>query len=134
MFDTNLTKNPVTAEKVILVVVDFAKKMEELLGEMRVLFDSLQPEVPPIATENLLDISGEIPSLTGWGKEATTKTPTKSDQPGASEPIQEEVVPVGPEPPNSPRTRTVGTSPAPKEVLVNTVVDEVVRELEEEER
>ena len=39
-----------------------------------------------------------------------------------------------PGPPTSPRTRTAGTSPAPREVLVNTVVDEVVRELEEEER
>ena len=126
LFDANLAKNP--------VLVDFAKKMEELLDEMRVLFDGLQLEVPPIAAENLPDILGEIPSLTGWGKEATTKTPTKLDQLGASEPIQEEEVPAGPEPPNSPKTRTAGTSPAPREVLVNTLVDEVVRELEEEER
>ena len=134
LFDANLAKNPVTDGKVIPVLVDFVEKMEELLDEMRVLFDGLQPEVPPIAAENLPGISGEIPSLTGFEKEATTKTPTKPDQPGASKPTQEEDVLAGPEPPTSPRTRTVGTSPAPKEVLENTVVDEVVRELEEEER
>ena len=43
-------------------------------------------------------------------------------------------MPAGPEPPNSPRTRTARTCPAPREVLVNTVVDEVVSESEEEER
>ena len=134
LFDANLAKNPVTAGKVILVLVDFAEKMEELLDEMRGLFDGLQPEVPPIAAKNLPDISGEIPSLIGWGKEATTKVLTKPDQPGASEPTQEEDVLAGPEPPTSPRTRTAGTTPAPREVLVNTVVEEVVRELEEEER
>ena len=65
LFDANLAKNPVTAEKVIPVLVDFTEKMEELMDEMRVLFDGLQPEVPSIAAENLPDISGEIPSLTG---------------------------------------------------------------------
>ena len=134
LFDANLAKNPVTAGKVIPVLVDFTEKMEELLDEMWVLFYRLQSEVPPIATENLLDISSEIPSLTGWEKEAATETPTKLDQPGASEPTQEEEVPARPEPPHSPRTRTAGTSPTPRKVLVNTVVDEVVRELEEEER
>ena len=72
LFDANLAKNPVTAGKVIPVLVDFAEKMEELLDEMRILFDGLQPEVPLVAAENLPDISGEIPSLTGWGKEGTT--------------------------------------------------------------
>ena len=134
LFDANLAKNPVTAGKVIPVLVDFAEKMEELLDEMRMLFDGLQPEVPPVAAENLLDISGEIPSLTGWGKEGTTETPTKPDQPGASEPTQEEEALARPEPFHSPRTRTVGTSAPVKEVLVDTMVDKVIRELEEEER
>ena len=71
-FEANLAKNPVTAGKVIPVLGDFAEKMEELLDKMRVLFDGLQPEVPPVNAENLPDISGEIPSLTGWGKEGTT--------------------------------------------------------------
>ena len=134
LFDANLAKNPVTAEKVIPVLVDFAEKMEELLDEMRVLFDGLQPEVPPIAVENLPDISGDIPSLTGWGKEATTETPTKPDQPGPSEPTREEEVPARPELPTSPRTRMASTALAPREVPVNTIVEEVVKELEEEER
>ena len=69
LFDANLAKNPVSAGKVISVLVDFAEKMEELLDEMQVLFDELQQEVPPIAAENLLDILGEIPSLTRWEKE-----------------------------------------------------------------
>ena len=43
-------------------------------------------------------------------------------------------MPTKPEPPHSPRMCTAGTSSAPREVLVNTVVDEVVRELEEEKR
>ena len=134
LFDANLAKNPVMAGKVIPVLVNFAEKMEELLDEMRILFDGLQPDVPSIATENLPDISGEIPSLTDWGKEGTTETPTKPDQLGASEPTREEGTPARPEPLHSPRTRTAGTSPATREVLVNTMVDEVVRELEEEER
>ena len=134
LFDANLAKNPVTAGKVIPVLVDFAEKMEELLDEMRVLFDGLQLEVPPVAAENLPDISGEIPSLTGRGKEGTTETPTKPDQPGASEPIQKEEATARPEPPHSSRMCTAGTSPPPREVLVNTMMGEVVRELEEEER
>ena len=102
LFDANLAKNPVTAEKVIPVLVDFAEKMEELLDEMRILFDGLQPEVPPVAAENLPDISGEIPSLTGWGKEGTIEIPTKPDQPGASEPTREEEAPARPDLPTHP--------------------------------
>ena len=90
LFNANLAQHPVTAKKVIPVLVDFADKMEELLDEMRVLFDGLLPEVPPVAAENLPDISSEISSLTGWGKDGTTETPTKPDQPGPSGPIQEE--------------------------------------------
>ena len=134
LFDTNLAKNPVTSGKVIPVLVDFAEKMEELLDEMRILFDGLQPEVPLVAVENLPDISGEIPSLTGWGKEGTTETPTKPDQPGASEPTQEEEAPARPEPPHSPKMHIAGTVGPIREVLVNTLVGEVVRELEEEAR
>ena len=132
LFDANLAKNPVTAGKVSPILVDFSEKMEELLDEMRILFDGLQPEVPPVAAKNLPDISGEIPSLTGWGKEGTTETPTKSDQPGASEPTREEKAPARPEPPHSPRTHIAGTVAPIREVLVNTMVGEVVRELEEE--
>ena len=134
LFDANLAQHPVTAKKVILVLVDFADKMEELLDEMRVLFDGLLPDVPPVAAENLRDISGEIPSLTGWGKDGTTETPTKPDQPGPSEPIQEEEAPARSEPPHSPMTHTTRTSAPMREVLVESIVGEVVRELGEEER
>ena len=47
LFDANLAKNPVTAGKVIPVLVDFAEKMEELLDEMRVLFDGLHRRCLP---------------------------------------------------------------------------------------
>ena len=134
LFDANLAQHLVTAKKVIPVLVDFANKMEELLDEMRVLFDGLLPEVPPVAVENLSDISGEIPSLTGWGKDATTETPTKPDQPGPSAPTQEEEAPARPEPPHSPKTHPAGTSVPVREVLVESIVGEVVRELEEEAR
>ena len=133
LFDANLAQHPVTAKKVIPVLVDFADKMEELLDEMRVLFDGLLPEVPPLAAEDLPDILGEIPSLTGWGKDAATKTPTKLDQPGPSEPRREEVAPARPEPPHSPRTRQAGDSAPTREVLVESNVGEVIREPEEEE-
>ena len=134
LFDANLAQHPVAAKKVIPVLVDFADKMEELLDEMRTLFNGLQPEVPPIAAENLPDISGEIPSLTGWGRDGTTKTPTKPDQLGPSEPIQEKEAQARPEPPHSPRTHPAGASAPVREVLVESIVGKVVRELEEEER
>ena len=107
--------------------------MEELLDEMRVLFDGLLPEVPPLAAENLPDISGEIPSLTGWGKDAATETPTKPDQSGPSEPRREEVAPGRPESPHSPRTHQTGDSALTREVLVESNVGKVIREPEEEE-
>ena len=116
------------------MLVDFADKMEELLDEMRVLFDGLLPEVPPVAAENLPEILGEVPSLTGWGKDETTGTPTKPDQPGSSESRQEEVVPTRPEPPHSPRMFLAKESVPTREVLVDSVIGEVIRELEEEER
>ena len=134
LFDANLAQHLVTAKKVIPVFVDFADKMEELLDEMRVLFDGLLPEVPPVAAENLPDISGEILSLTGWKKDGTTETPTKPDQPGPSGPIQEKEAQARLEPPHSPRTHPVGTSVPVREVLVKSIVGEVVRELEEEAR
>ena len=134
LFDANLAQHPVMAKKVISVLVDFADKMEELLDEMRILFDGLQPEVPPVLVENLPEISGEIPSLTGWGKDGTTETPTKSDQLGPSELIQKKKAPARSEPPHSPRTHIARTFALVREVLVESIVGEVVRELEEEER
>ena len=134
LFDANLTQHPVTAKKVIPVLVDFADKMEELVDEMRILFDRLQLEVPPVTAENLPEISREIPSLTGWGKDGTTETPTKVDQPGPFEPIQEKEAPTRPELPHSPKTHIVGISVPVRKVLVESIVGKVARELEEEER
>ena len=134
LFDANLAQHLVTAKKVIPVLVDFADKMEELLDEMRVLFDGLLPEVPPVVAENLPDISGETLSLTGWGKDGTTKTPTKPDKLGPSEPSREEETPARPKLPHSPRTRPAGTSAPMREVLVESIMGEVVRELEKEAR
>ena len=73
LFDANLAENLVSARKIILVLVDFAEKMEEFLDKMRVLFDGLQSEVPPVAIENLPDISREIPSLRGWGRKPQSR-------------------------------------------------------------
>ena len=108
--------------------------MEELLDEMRVLFDGLTPKVPPVAAENLLDISGEIPSLTRWGhKIALMETPTKPDQRGPSELTKEEEAPTQPDFESPPRRRIAEPVVAHKEVPVNTIVEEVVRELAEEQ-
>ena len=41
LFDNNLVTNPVLAAKVIPILMDFAAKMEELLDDMRSLFDGL---------------------------------------------------------------------------------------------
>ena len=133
LFDANLAQHPVTAKKVIPVLVDFADKMEELLDKMRVLFDGLLPEVPPVAAKNLVDISGEVPSLTGWGKDGTTETPSKPDQLGSSALNQEEETPIRPETPHSPRTQPGDTSAQVREVVVEPIIGEVVREIEEEE-
>ena len=133
LFDANLAQYPVTTKKVIPVLVDFADKMEELLDEMRVLFDGLLLKVPPLAAENLPDISGEIPSLTGWGKDATTETPTKPDQPGPSAPTQKEEAPARLKPLHSPRIHPAGTPVLIREVVVESIVGEVITELEEEE-
>ena len=133
LFDANVAKNPVLAGKIIPVLVDFAEKMEELLDKMGVFFDGLQSEVPSIAAENLPDILGEIPNLTGWGKEAANETPTKPDQPGPSEPTREEEVPARPEHTSPPRMHAAEPDTGPREVPVNTIVADVVRELEVEQ-
>ena len=44
LFDNYLAANPVSCTKGISILVDFASKMEELLNDMRGLFDGLAPE------------------------------------------------------------------------------------------
>ena len=122
LFDENLARNPVSAGKVIPILVDFAKKMEEVLNEMRVLFEGLQPEVIPVAAENLPDILGEIPSLTGWGRETTPM----------EMPTREEEMPTQPEYESLLRRRVAEPAATRREVSINTIVEEVVRKLDEE--
>ena len=137
LFDENLAKHPIMASKVIPVLVDFVEKMEELLNNMRGLFDGLQPEAPPVITlENLPDISSEIPSLTGWGQDAAlTKTPTKSDQPGPSKPTKEtEEEEALHAPGYEPllRRQVAEATMMRREIQVDDVVENVIEELEEE--
>ena len=137
LFDESLAKHMVSAAKIIPILVDFAEKMEELLDKMRVLFEGLQLKVPLVAAENLPDISGEIPSLIGWGQEIVpTETPTKSDQLGPFEPtreVEEEEAPPQPEYKSPPRRRVAEAATTRREILVNIIVEEVVKELEEEQ-
>ena len=87
LFDENLARNPVSAGKVIPILENFVEKMEELFDKMRVLFEGLQPVIPPVVAKNLSDISGGIPHLTRWGREtAPTETPTKPNQSGTVSP------------------------------------------------
>ena len=135
LFDEVLAKHPVSAVKVIPVLVDFVEKMEELLDDMKILFEGLQPDVPPIAIENLSNILGKIPSLTGWGRETVpTETPTKPDQPGTSMLIREEKEGEAPPQPEyaSPSRRQVAEVMT-REVQVNTIIEEVIKELQEEQ-
>ena len=94
LFDNNLATNPVWAAKVIPILMDFAAKMEELLDDMRSLFDGLGPKGnQEVLLENVTDFSLEtdnILSLTGWRWEAIpTETPTKLTQSVPSEPTKE---------------------------------------------
>ena len=82
LYDNNLVTNPISAAKVITILVDFAAKMEELLDNMKNLFDGLGPQPNhEVALEHVLDLSLEtrnIPSLTEWRREpAPIETPTK---------------------------------------------------------
>ena len=94
LFDNKFATNPISAAKVISILVGFAAKMEELLNNMRSLFNGLGPEAnQKVALEHEPNISLEtrdISSLIGWRREPTpTKTPTKPAQPGSSKPTKD---------------------------------------------
>ena len=131
-----MAKNPVSIAKVIPIFVDFVEKMEELLDDMRSLFDGLAPESNlAVPLENVLDISGDIPSLTGWRKGSMpTETPTKPNQPGPSEPTreteEEEVLPHT-EYKFLPRW-IVEPVVTRREISVGDVVERIIEELEVE--
>ena len=83
LFDSNLETNPVSRAKVISMLVDFGQKMEEILDNMKNLFEGFKAvqSTPLELVPNIsMDTKG-IPSLKAWGAEAakTTRTPTKSD-------------------------------------------------------
>ena len=85
LFDDSLASHPVSIAKAIPVLVDFVAKMEELLDNMRSLFDDIGPRpIQGVELENVLDLSletGDIPSLTGWRREPeSTSIPTKPAQ------------------------------------------------------
>ena len=135
LFDSNLAMNPVSTAKVILVLVDFAEKMEELLDNMRSLFDGLglegNLEVP---LENVLDISGDIPSLTGWEKEAApTETSTKPDQPRPFELIkvtEEEEALRESEYESPPQRRVAKAVTTRREIQVDDMVEHLLEEIQ----
>ena len=69
-----------------------------------------------------------------WEKEtAPTETSTKPDQSRPSEPTREEEVLARPEYTCPPRRHAAKLAITPKEITVNTMVEEVVRELEVEQ-
>ena len=56
----------------------------------------------------------------------------KPDQPGPSEPTREEEVPTGPEYTSPPRRQVVEPVATQREVSINTIIEEVIKELEGE--
>ena len=65
MFDAGLAKNPVTAAKVIPVLVNFNQKMDEMLMDMRALFEGLELSglVPLDQVPNISINTEELPTV-----------------------------------------------------------------------
>ena len=93
--------------------------MEELLNDMRSLFNGLEAEnaLPLDQVPNLSINTGELPMLQGWKMENVrqTPTPTKSDQPKTSERAKE-VVQV----PSEPERKSKGQSKWKLEILLRS--------------
>ena len=68
LFNKGLAKNPITAAKVIPVLVDFNQKMHKILMDMRALFEGLEVDglVPLDQVPNISINSEELPTLQGW--------------------------------------------------------------------
>ena len=68
LFEAGLTKNPITVAKVIPVLVDFNQKMDEILMDMRALFEDLEVSglVPLDQVPNISINTEELPTLQGW--------------------------------------------------------------------
>ena len=67
LFDEGFAKNSVTVAKVIPVLVDFNQKMEEILLDMRGLFEGLEAQqlVPLDQLPNLSINTEKLPMLQG---------------------------------------------------------------------
>ena len=65
LFDEGLTKNSVTTAKVVPVLIDFNERMEEILMDMRGLFEGLEVKVlvPLDQVPNLSINTEELPTL-----------------------------------------------------------------------
>ena len=94
LFDVGLAKNPITAAKVIPVLIDFNHKMDELLMDMRALFEGLKVSglVPLDQVPNISINTEELPTLRRWnvGSQAETPTPTKLAATSEPTPRQEQ--------------------------------------------
>ena len=81
LFDADLAKNPVTAAKVIPILIDFNQKMDEILMDMRALFEGLEVSglVPLDQVPNISINMEELPTIQEWnvGSQVQTPTPTK---------------------------------------------------------
>ena len=105
LFDAGLAENPITAAKVIPVLVDFNQKMDELLMDMRALFGGLEVSglVPLDQVPNISINTEELPTWQEWNAGSQAQTPTPMKPAATSEPtprqVQEEARPSkGPEP------------------------------------
>ena len=71
LFDEGLAKNPVTTAKVIPVLVNFNQKMDEILMDMRALFEDFEVDglVSLDQVPNICINTKELPMLQGWNTE-----------------------------------------------------------------
>ena len=113
LFKASLTKNQVTAAKVIPVLVDFNQKMDEILMDMQALFEGLEVSglVPLDQVPNISINTEELPTLQGWNARSHAQTPTPS-KPATT-----------PKPTSRKEQQEAGPSkgPEPKPVPTNTI-------------
>ena len=89
LFDNNLATNPITAAKVIPMLVDFNQKMENLLDNMQSLLEGLKViQVLPLETSSSIDQSSKHfhwKHLHGYGGDPiNTSVGSKSDRDDAN--------------------------------------------------
>ena len=94
LFDKVLAKNPITAAKVILVLIDFNQKMDKILLDMQALFKGLEVDglVPLDQVPNISINTEELPTLHGWktGTQGQMPMPTPTKSAMTSEPTPKE--------------------------------------------